>query len=72
MEKIKIERINFLAAKAKTKGLTEQEKREQKELRQEYIDSVKANMRASLNNVYLQDESGNKTKLSKKGVKGNH
>lgn len=58
-----IERINELAKKAKTVGLTEQEKEEQKKLRREYIDSVVGNLRSQLNNTYVLDEQGNKSKL---------
>lgn len=61
-----ISRINFLAKKAKTEGLTEEEKAEQAKLRQEYIDSYKNNLRAQLNNTYIVDKNGNKTKLKPK------
>ena len=61
-----IERINFLAKKAKTEGLTESEKAEQAKLRREYIDSVTGNLRAQLDNVYVVDEKGNKVKYDKK------
>ena len=45
MDEIRIQRINELARKSKTpSGLTEQEKAEQKILRQEYIASYKRNM----------------------------
>lgn len=44
---INIERINELAKKAKTEGLTEEEKAEQAKLRKEYIDSVVGNLRAN-------------------------
>ena len=47
-----IERINFLAKKAKTQGLNESEKAEQAKLRREYIDSITGNLRAQLENVY--------------------
>ncbi len=61
-----IERINFLAKKAKTEGLTDEEKAEQAKLRREYIDSVTGNLRAQLDNVYIVDEKGNKVKYDKK------
>lgn len=61
-----IERINFLAKKAKTEGLTDEEKAEQAKLRREYIDSVTGNLRAQLENVYVVDEKGNKVKYDKK------
>ena len=42
----KIARINELARKSKTTGLTEAEKAEQQALRQEYVADVKASLRA--------------------------
>ena len=61
-----IERINYLAKKAKAEGLTDEEKAEQAKLRREYIDSVTGNLRAQLENVYIVDEKGNKVKYDKK------
>ena len=61
-----IARINELAKKAKTVGLTEEEKKEQAILRREYIDSVVGNLRGQLDNTYTVDENGNKEKLKKK------
>lgn len=61
-----VERINELAKKAKTVGLTEEEKKEQAALRREYIDSVIGNLRGQLDNTYTVDEDGNKERLKKK------
>lgn len=65
MEQIKIDRINELAHKSKNEELNEQEKTEQAILRKEYIDSFKASMTATLDNIYIVDENGNKTKFIK-------
>lgn len=46
-----IERINFLYKKSQNEGLTDEEKVEQKELRQRYIDNVKRNFRAQLEGI---------------------
>ena len=46
MDNVKIDRINTLAHKAKSVGLTEEEKKEQAELRQEYLAAVRKNLRA--------------------------
>lgn len=62
----KIDRINELARKHKTEGLSEEEHAEREALRREYIDSVKASLHAALSNTYIMDEKGNKTPLKKK------
>ena len=67
MEQKKIDRINELARKAKAEGLTDEEKVERAALRREYIDSVVGSLKGQLDNTYLVDEQGNKTKLKKKG-----
>lgn len=46
-----VKRINFLYKKSQNEGLTEEEKSEQKELRQRYVDNVKRNFRAQLDTV---------------------
>lgn len=61
-----INRINELARKSKTVGLTEEEKTEQAALRRVYIDSVKASLVSNLDSTYVVDEKGNKRKLIKK------
>ena len=62
-----IARINELAKKAKTEGLTAEELAERDKLRRIYIDSVKANLMGQLDNTYIVDSKGNKTPLKKKG-----
>ena len=47
-------------------GLTEAEKAEQAELRRRYVANIKASLMADLDNTYIMDEKGNKTKLGKK------
>lgn len=63
MEQSKIDRINFLARKQKAEGLTEEEKAEQFKLRREYIDSYKNSLVAQLENIYLVEPDGKKTKI---------
>ena len=60
-----IARINALAKKAKTVGLTDEELVERDKLRRMYIDSVKANLVGHLDNTYVVDEKGNKKPLKK-------
>ena len=67
MDQKKIGRINELARKAKTEGLTDAEAAERAALRREYIDSVVGNLKGHLDNTYYVDEKGNKEKLKKKG-----
>ena len=61
-----IARINELAKKAKTEGLTPEELAERDKLRRIYIDSVKANLIGQLDNTYIVDSKGNMTPLKKK------
>ena len=60
-----IKRINELAAKKKTEGLTEEELVERDKLRRIYIDSVKASLTGQLDNTYLLRPDGTKEKLKK-------
>ena len=69
MEKQKIDRINELARKKKTVGLTEAEVREQETLRREYLDGFRANMEAVLAGVVIQHPDGSRTPLQKKTTK---
>ncbi|MDL2215863.1 DUF896 domain-containing protein, partial [Ruminococcaceae bacterium OttesenSCG-928-N02] len=47
----KIQRINFLARKAREEELTPAEAAEQKKLREEYIAAFRANLKAQLDNI---------------------
>ncbi len=63
---IDIDRINFLARKSKSEGLTEEEKQEQAVLRRAYIDSVLGSLKSELDNTYIVEPDGTKRKVSKK------
>ncbi len=69
MEQKKMDRISELYRKSKSVGLTEEEKNEQAILRREYIDSFKRSLTGQLDNMYIVDEKGNKTKVERKGNK---
>lgn len=66
MDQKGIDRINELARKAKTEGLTEAEQQERAALRREYIDSVLGSLKSQLDNTYIVDEKGNKKKIEPK------
>lgn len=66
MTQEKINRINELARKQKSEGLTEEEKAEQFKLRREYIDSFKNNLIAQLENTYIVNPDGSKKKVTRK------
>ena len=55
----KIERINELARKKKTVGLTQVEQDEQLLLRQEYLESFRGGMRNHIEGLKVVDEEGN-------------
>ncbi|MDR7870433.1 MAG: DUF896 domain-containing protein [Tissierellaceae bacterium] len=54
-----IEKINELAQKSKSVGLTEEEKEEQHKLRQEYLQVFRGNFKETLMNVKVVDKMGN-------------
>ena len=63
MKKEDIDRINELARKARTVGLTPEENEERAVLRRAYIESVVGDLRQQLDNTYIVDSKGNKRKL---------
>ena len=65
MGEINLDRINARAKKAKTVGLTEEERLEQQELRKNYIAAFKHNLKQQLDNIILVDEKGNQRSLRK-------
>lgn len=66
MKQEHIDRINELARKAKAEGLTPEETEERDRLRKAYIADFRASLQAHLDNTYVVDQHGNKTKLTKK------
>lgn len=66
MKQERIDRINALARKAKTEGLTPEETAEREVLRREYVEAFRQSLRAQLDNTYIVDEKGNKRPLPKK------
>ena len=61
-----IARINELAHKSKTTGLTEAEKAEQQALRKEYIEDMKSSLRAQLEHTSIKEPDGTIHRVSKK------
>ena len=61
-----IARINELAKKAKTVGLTEAETEERAKLRRIYIDSVVGNLKGQLENTTIVYPDGTKKKVTHK------
>lgn len=62
----KINRINELARKAKSTGLTDEEKIEQKALRAEYVQAFRKNLEAQLENTIIVRPDGTKEEIRKK------
>lgn len=65
MEKEKINRINELARKSKTDGLTDEELAEQQALRQEYLQEIRASFGAMLEHTVIQYPDGTRKPLKK-------
>ncbi len=69
MNQEKIDRINELARKSKAEGLTENEKKEQAMLRQEFIAAVRKNLRGQLDNIDVVNSDGSIENLGEKYAK---
>ena len=63
MERAKIQRINELAHKAKTSGLTESELAEREALRKEYLADVRASLINQLEHTTVVEPDGTRHKL---------
>lgn len=73
MDEQKIKRINELARKSKAEGLSDEEKKEQKILRQEYIDAIRRNLKSQLDNIDVEQKDGTVVNLGEKfGNKKGH
>lgn len=66
MNQEKIDRINELSKKSKTIGLTEAEKAEQTELRNEYRAAFRRSLSSQLDNTYIMEPDGTKHKAGEK------
>ncbi len=65
MDEKKIARINELYHKSKSEGLSPEELAEQKDLRQEYILSIRRNIRNQLDHVTVVNPDGTMADLGK-------
>lgn len=61
-----IARINELAKKSRSTGLTAEEVREQKELRETYLREFRAGMEAQLQALVIRHPDGTEERLQKK------
>lgn len=65
MTEEKIQRINELARKSRSEGLTEDEKKEQQKLRDKYRAAIKRSLIGNLENTYIETPDGKKTKIKR-------
>lgn len=61
-----IDRINFLARKAKSEGLTEAEAIEQKALRAEYVAAFRQSLETQLESTIIVRPDGTKERITRK------
>ena len=66
MNDSKIARINELYKKSKAEGLTEAEREEQAILRQEFVASVRKNLKSQLDNIDIKEADGTVVNLGEK------
>lgn len=62
----RLKKINLLAHKAKTIGLTPEEEKEREKLRKEYIEAFKKRTRKQIEKIVFVDEKGNETPIKRK------
>ena len=65
---LNLDRINELARKQREVGLTEEETKEQVQLRAQYVAAVRRNLKSQLDNIDILEPDGSITKLSEKNV----
>ena len=66
MSGLNLDRINELARKSKTIGLTDEEKEEQRILRANYIAAVRRSLRGQLDNIDIIEPDGTIENLGEK------
>ena len=66
VETDRLKRINYLAEKAKSVGLTEEEKKEREKLRKEFLEEFRKNARSQIERICFVDENGNQTPIKRK------
>ncbi|WP_085992114.1 DUF896 domain-containing protein [Oceanobacillus senegalensis] len=59
LSKEKLNRINELARKSKSEGLSDKEKKEQKKLREEYLKNVRSSFKNHMKTMTVIDPRGN-------------
>ena len=67
-----IKRINELANKSKSEGLSAKEKKEQADLRQKYLARFRQNFTQVLDNTVIMQPDGTKTPVKRKEEKPLH
>lgn len=60
---VNLERINELARKQRNEGLTEEEIKEQVQLRAEYVAAMRRNLKSQLDNIDVLEPDGSITHL---------
>ncbi len=66
MDEQKIKRINELYHKSKAEGLSEEECKEQKLLRAEYLAAIRGNLRSQLDSIDVKEKDGSVVNLGEK------
>ncbi len=56
MTREKMDRISELSKKSRSVGLSEEEKKEQRILREEYLADIRRNFKATLDNIEIVDK----------------